>query len=83
MDWTLTELPQGPLRESPAVNPVTGRGSDLTPATSHGFSVTCLSSPSLLGLVTPITGDLEPTPGPLSYPAHLKFSLGLLAISTD
>ena len=82
MDWTLTELSQVSLGESPAVKP-TGRGSDLTPPTSHGFSVTCLSSPSLLGLVTPVTGDMKPKPGPRSYPAHLKFFLGLLAISTD
>ena len=42
--------------------------------TFHGFSMTCPSSPSLLGFVIPITGDLGPMPGPRSYPDHLKFS---------
>lgn len=72
MDLTLTELSQASLRNSPTVNPAR-RGSG-----PPGFPVTSVSLSQ-----SPVTGDLKQTPGPSSYPAHLKFSSGLLSVSID
>lgn len=71
MDWTLTELSQGAERVT-RCEPY--RGGFWPHAPTSTASQACPSSPSLLSLVTPVTGDRSP-----KGQAHVPILLLLLS----